>query len=963
MKEFYQSVKVLDNIRDLKNPSEDQIQIVFNLISEEKFARYFFLNLENPVWISPLFQMGYFHKTPYPIEVQPGSFQLPGWPAGEYLARFANLYEEVVIDVIQSTRTENWRVQEILLDALIKISPSKSAEVIYVIDTWLSGRFSDMLPIKLTTLTNHLYDAGLIETAIKIFDSIITPVLSKTKSNFSLYQSNICFRSDHFWVSEYCRKLVPKLMSKDPVNIVSVFEKQLLFAIKLASEVVGGNFERWIGYYWRMDIPNRISEDSIENGPDILIDGLRDGLEEVCKKFPDEGGKFLEAYLLSEHIIFQRIGLYTLRTYGQKYSELVNRSLLTRNYLEIDAYITEYQGLLRDQFKNASEETRKQVIAWIIEGPKDVDKMANQHADWENRATTDDDRRKVREEWSLYYLEIIKDYLSGETCELYNEFIAKYVKPDIEERPHVVTTMWEGTPSPVPADDLASKTFDELKHLFLTFVPKDTFLNPRESLAQTFQVLVHEDPTRYDDFATYLIDPEMRFIYTLRYLNGIQEGVKDKNAKLGDSIISLCEYVVAQKKDSFSDTSGNGELGLFAAQMEVASLLEETLRSDDPYLSREQLDRIRAVLVALAHHENPEKDDDSSETLDPFTRSLNCVRGKAMHGIIQYSLYVIRQLEKLNGENLKAGYLEPEIQEVLDEKLDLIIEPSLAVHSVFGAFTPQLHFLSSEWLEKHLSTIFPEREQEFSYWKAAWDAYIFSSSVHKRIFALLIPHYQRGVCLLAQPQAETKNLGRSPNERLAQHIMFAYLADLTGFGHENQLFDLFFFHAPDPFRANGIFWLSKVLENSKPTADDILWKKCWALWQNRLKIAETQEVSQNTQEISNYMRWLKNSPVGLDVLYHALCQSVKYLNDGFDVRELSSFAAKFCKHSPLEAITLLQMIIQLAKEPWWSPEGEDEEKILRTAMASGKEDAREIALEVINYRGEHGDFRWKSLLD
>jgi len=79
-----------------------------------------------------------------------------------------------------------------------------------------------------------------------------------------------------------------------------------------------------------------------------------------------------------------------------------------------------------------------------------------------------------------------------------------------------------------------------------------------------------------------------------------------------------------------------------------------------------------------------------------------------------------------------------------------------------------------------------------AFWKAAWDAYILASNVYRDVFKLLIPQYQRGLRLLSQIQNEEKHIGGSPNEHLAQHIMFAYLAGLTDFGHENQLLDLFF---------------------------------------------------------------------------------------------------------------------------------------------------------------------------
>lgn len=960
---FYVRTQILENLQKQIVPNQKVAAILPDHFQEWAYQRFFFEGLENPAWIVPLYQSGFFHQLPGPIQVQPGSFQLPGWPAGEYLVRFADQYENIVTDIIQTTQTDNWRVQEILVDAMLKGTPSVVTELISSIDSWLDGRFSDMLPNKLLTLADYLTKAKFHKAAIQLLESVITPVLQPATSEYSKYRSPVRFRSDHYWVNEYCEKQLPTLRNIDPLGIVKAFERQLLRTIELVKQTNPHDAEMQVGYFWRMDIPNRLSERSDADALDILVDGVRDGLTEVCKHSIQDGEKIIESYFSGEHLIFQRIALHVLRWYGQNYPALLKQVFSRRDFLEDARYSSDYRSLLRNQFDNTSEEIQLQVITWIISGPSDVDSRAIRHAQWENREATDDDRCKVREKWTLYHLEIIRNFLPREALELLDKLTVVYGKPDTDERPHIVTTSWEGIPSPVSAEELAKKSLDELEQLLLTYVPEDLLLNPREGLAQTLRKIVRDDPARYSTFASYLTDPSIRFVYVDQYLAGIRESIKEQVGKLDDAIISLCEYVVAQKEDPLNNSSGHDEPGLFASQMQVAHLLEEALRSDDPYLTREQLDRIRSLLIILANHTNPREDDEINNSLDPFTHSLNCVRGQAMHGIIHYSLYLVRWQEKINDEKTREGFLEPEIKEILEKKLDVSIEPSLAVHSVYGAFVPQLHYLARDWLEEQLEAIFPVDKEKFTYWKAAWDAYIFLSNVYQDVFRLLVPQYQQGIQLLGQVQDGQKHFGGAPNERLAQHLMYAYLSGLTDFGHENSLLDSFFIYAPDPFRANGVFWLSKVLETQKPTADDLVWKKCWELWQERLINAEAQEISQNTQEISQYTRWLQNCPVDLEYLYPTLCQMVKYLHDGFHARQLASYIAEHCERSPLEAVSLLQMIIISAKESWWTPEDKDEEKILHMAITSGNDNARQIAREVINYRGERGDFRWKQLLD
>lgn len=960
---FYDQAKRLDICKSDPNPSPERMNFVFSLIWEEKYSRYFFDNLDNPVWIIPLFKKGVFFQSPNPIEVQPGSYQLPAWPAGEYLVRFADQYEDIIVKVVQSIHTENWRVQEILVDALMKISPNQAAKLVPVIDAWLGGRFSDMLPNKLAPLTDHLSDNGMVEAAIQILEFVITPVLPPVVNKYSKYRSPVHFRADHYWVNEFCEKQLPKLNQKNPSGVVLAFERQLKKAIDLTKKSEQEDADLQIGYYWRLDISYRLSERGDSDAVDILVDGLRDGLAEICKQSIEKGREVLTTYLNSEHIILRRIAMYILRGSGKNYPDLINQTLLQREYLENSVYANEYRGLMRDQFTTASREVRDQVISWILSGPNDVDERAKRHAQRENREVTENDYFNVQDVWMLNHLEIIRDFLPDETLTRLNELVARYGKPDIVERPHMVTTSWGGAPSPVSSEELVQTSFDDIKNLFLTYVPEDTFLNPRESLAQTFQRLVSDDPTRYREFAPYLTDQAIRFVYTYHYLSGMREGIKNKKGKLTDEILSLCEYLVNQREDPYEKSTSEYEPGLYVAQMEVARLLEEAVRTDDPYLTREQLVRIRSLLILLSHHPDPSLEADSNISFDPFTHSLNCVRGVAIHGILHYSLYIIRKLNKQTDQIQHEPYLEPEIQKVLEEKLDFILEPSLAVHSVYGAFIPQLHYLSREWLEQHLTAIFPDVEEKDAYWKAAWDAYILASNVYPDIFRMLIPQYQRGLRLLSKPLDEKKYIGGSPNERLAQHLMSAYLAGLIEFGHENMLLDLFYDNAPDDIRAQGIFWLSQVLGSDKPSSDDVLWKKCWYLWQRRLDFIETQDGSKYTQEISAYMNWLRHIPVGLDALYTTLYSSIKYLEDWPDMHLLIEYVANYCKHYELEAVTLLKMVVLAIKEPWWPLKDDDEEKILKAAMISKNDEAKKIAIEFINYRGENGDFRWKSLLE
>jgi hypothetical protein len=960
---FYSRVGVLENLRQQSDPSAEVAKAVVKHLSNDNYERFFFQDLNNPAWIVPLYQAGLFFRTPEPIEVNPGSFQIPDWPAGKYLARFAHEYEDIAVAVVEKVHSENWPVQELLADMMLKIAPERSAALVSAVDQWLNGRFSQMLPGKLASLTRYLSENGLAHPATQILDYVVTLVPQPINIESSKYRLPFRFRSDHFWVNEYYKSQCPKLIKQNPFGVAPTFRRELERAIDLTKESHPEDFELCVGHYWRTAIPNRLVEDSEPEALDILVDGLRDSVAEVCIQDIPEGRHLLTALLNSGHVIFKRIAMYTLRTFGGNYPDLVDQALTRTDGLGDPAFSTEYCGLLRDQFRAASVEVQSQVIEAILSGPADLERRVLSAAQINHREVTEEDRGEARDRWVLWHLELIRASLTGQALSELDRLVGIYGKPDITESPPLtVVTMGEG-PSPVPVEELSQKSFEELRDLFLTSRPGDSFLNPRKGQAQAFKQIVGQDPGRFAQFASFLEDPAMRLVYAYYYLLGLTEGVKDKGAKLTDDVLGLCEYLTEPKGDSFPQSPTDDEPGLRDVQIEVARLLEQTLRADDPYLTRDQSDRIRGLLIRLAGHPDPESNADIDANFDPFTQSINCVRGLAMHGLLQYSLYLVREAKESTGGEMRDGLIEPEIERVLSERLDLSVEPSLAVHSVYGAYIPFLHYLSPDWLKSHLDEVFPVDEEKSAYWQAAWDGYILGSNVYQDVFSLLMPQYQRGLSALSSRQDSSKPFAGSPDEHLAQHMMSAYLAGLTDFEDKDRLLDLFFENAPDAIRAQGVFWLSQVLEDQKPSTDDALWKKCWSLWLRRLEYAENEDVSENREEISEYLRWLSNCPLGLDSMYPTLDRSIKYLQDGFDIQQLTGFLARECDQYPYEAVSLLRKTIVSARELWWVPEEEDERRILESAMACKNQGAKRIAVEVINYLGEHGDYGWKYLLD
>ncbi|MEH1928500.1 hypothetical protein [Nostoc sp.] len=112
----------------------------------------------------------------------------------------------------------------------------------------------------------------------------------------------------------------------------------------------------------------------------------------------------------------------------------------------------------------------------------------------------------------------------------------------------------------------------------------------------------------------------------------------------------------------------------------------------------------------------------------------------------------------------------PEVRQVLDEHLNLDIEPSLAIRSVYGQWFPWLALLDPLWANQSIGKIFPQDETFSNLRRAAWESYINFSDIYNNVFDLLHEEYRYAVEQIDPTSIERQKLTHT-DEGLAQHLM------------------------------------------------------------------------------------------------------------------------------------------------------------------------------------------------
>jgi len=129
--------------------TQDLIKKIQNKIKVDRATYvHFFNSLNDPAWVAPLLNAGYF-KSPEPPIREDGYVSFPNWPESQYLVRVADKAQNEVILALRSIPDdiENQRVIEDYVQILLKLDPAKAvrftSKVLKFLNVPIPLRFPD----------------------------------------------------------------------------------------------------------------------------------------------------------------------------------------------------------------------------------------------------------------------------------------------------------------------------------------------------------------------------------------------------------------------------------------------------------------------------------------------------------------------------------------------------------------------------------------------------------------------------------------------------------------------------------------------------------------------------------------------------------------------------------------------------------------------------------------------------
>lgn len=951
-------------MKSWQKPTEQQINKALSALVHLPNLRFFFDKLENPEWLEPLAKRAFFNNPPDIIkDEKKGTIGFPPWPVSNYLARMAELKPQEVLAIINKIPDNgNIRVYQDFIEALLRMPPEISVKLLKRVKKWIASTYKITSPEKLGELIIHFAKGGFIDEAFELADAILF-IQSDKKAEDKIKAINIPSEPKTiislYDYEEIVKKYFPSFIELVGIRGITFLCKLLLRAIHLSQNYNEKNKVEDYSYIWRPAI--EAHDQNIGMGlRDILIDGIRDSAEILISKGILKIFEILDIFKSFKKKIFLRLKIYVLYKFGDKDFKEIESVLNNKEYFNDNSIRHEFVLLLKTFFPKLSKEIQNFIFDLIYKGPGE--EFYKRIEKYQERQFTEKERIKEQEKWKLPRYFWINNSLIGKYKEEYDELIKKYGEPKNSEFISFGAS-WVGPTSPKTSEELINMTPTGLIDFLNQWKYKDEIFAPTpEGLSRSMIEVIKNKPAPYMDFALEFKGLNPTYVRSL--ISGVAESNNLSSSLNWQAILNLCSWVVLQQDETIKsgEKKWDEDPDWGWTRKSVADLLNSIFQKNIlPYSFKDKSWEVLKILT-----DDPEPSTDYEEeyggtNMDPSTLSINTVRGKAMHALIQYALWIRRYHEKLpDAKKFKNnGFIEmPEVKEVLEKHLDPSLDPSLAIRSIYGRWLPWIALLDEKWLVKNLSLIFPSQENKSLLRDAAWESYIVFCRPFNNILPILSSQYKIAITKIGTRKELHSHY--SPNEKLAEHLMEFYWRGILNFDNYNKIFKDFW-NTPDfELKGYALEFIGRSLKNTKDPLSADLSNRLKLLWGNRLSHSKLTE--KNEYEMRAFEWWFISNKFDRDWEIKQLKESLNLGGrfNGYIDSEVVNRLAEFTKTYPVETIKCLELIAKSDEEGWGIYSWAKQAKYIISATM--KTAASDEAKSLVNYLGSRGYLEFGDLL-
>ncbi len=777
-------------------PTDEMLEKILSSVKKETDRRYFFSRLNNPLWVKPLSDRGYFSSPPKMKQLPDGHIQYPDWPELAYLVNIAEEATDEILNIILGLpKTDNPRVYDGILEIALKLKGRQSAQLLPKIveyteieHQFLAHRYPEIL--------EHWLNEGNFDEALKVVEDLVPfqpdpkeeEKRSRRKKNPNDFGTSLepAPRFHKWEYQQILEKGVRPLAEREPYQVARVLIDATASMIRLAThqDDLDKGYDEDYSEIWcrRLDKPDRDYQDSKET----LVHTLAYACEQVYDKAPESIEALDQALRNQRWKVFNRLRqqLYASHPSDQTLPWIRELILDYDDYSQRE-YHYEFQLMLRKASEYfgtnlLSEEEQTAIFNAILSGPSQ-EEFRERLGDRYSEEAFQQRRRYFHRKQLRPFAQLLKGEYRRYFDELEGEAQEEAVTDD-SYSPYTGKSGMITNQSPKSGEELKDFTDDEL----LAYIndwddehhDKDNWLIEVNisALADTFQTLFKErivpDGERLDFWMAHR-DDIARPIYVAAMVKALRELVREKNFGNLDQWIEFCTWVLSHpdpertegNPDPRDESRDHPDWG--SSRRAVVDFIDVCVNknTDVPVSIREGLANL---LQQVCNQFDWRLDHDRPVLLnrdDPISEAINNTRSRALESLINFGFWIRRHLSEDP---------VPEVTEILAKRLseDAEIPLTRPEQALLGMHFGNLCTLNQEWAVEYRKLLFPQ--DDIPVWRDAFGSYILFNRPVKQTFDILRGDFEFALEHLNLLDSG-KNSDKEIIDRLGQHLFTYYL--------------------------------------------------------------------------------------------------------------------------------------------------------------------------------------------
>jgi len=971
-------------------PDQDQLNRAFGLMCKQSAnVQYFFFKLDDPDWLFVLKDRDLFRHPPSMIPDLHGNLRISGnWPQADYLKRMAKkgdytVQKQVLEIMLEVGKTNNYFIHRDFAETALAMPTDLAVKWAKHEAKWLrdGNNMFRYLEDRLGQLASKLAKEGQSDVALKLAAELLSvfpdpeadkkahPKDEAEKIAYSSLQPQI--RTDQYNYEQILKQNIPDMVNSAPFETLGLLCK-LLDKFILCSQREGDKHKP---YDFTSVTRPAIEDHEQNNNNDHTIDGslitaVRDTAEKICKEQPAKTQEMVEKVESFGWNIFRRIGLHLLRVVENPPIDMVEKRLLNEELFNYVGTHHEYFHLTKKYFGKLSAESKTRILRWIDETKKEKE-YQEEH---DSELTSEKKERQIKY-WQYRKLIPIQEYLTGEWKARFDALKQELKEPEIPPDFHsYMSSMWEGPQSPKKHEDLAQMSMNERIEYLKTWKPSGEWMAPTpDGLGGVLGALVAENPEIYATEIERFMDKDIDPTYIRHTISGFCQALEKGKVLPYALLFKLCKWIVDQPakipgrvvpKQLRDGIEMDADWR--STRREIARLFEKVF-DDKMKLPFELRDEAWVIIKPLADDSEPSLEYETKyggNNMDPLTLSINTVRGKALHGVIDYALWVCRNIKDdiQKREQRPPSFRDmPEVANVLKTHLDLENDKSQTSRAVFGQWLPQLVNIDKEWVKSNLAQIFPHEPDFKQLRDATWNTYLMYSGLYNSVFEVIQNIYEEEVKSLAGKTIKEDSY-KTPEIRLSEHVVVLYAREKIDL-NEGGLIDTIFRSASDELKYHMMDFIGRSLQGEKDLKKNVvaLFKQ---LWEWRIQMVGGIE-KMPLKELSAFGWWFASGKFENSWAFAYLEKVLQRVGISRSNLYVFEYMSKVFPAYPKESLRCLLLFIDKNDDPWFFFGTHKQKKvwsILEQAMNSLDDNSHSKAEEIIHLLGSKGYLDYRKLL-